>query len=215
MMTQKRTGTSLLRRSFSVLGLVLLACFGTACIRHAVVPANQGQGVQLSPKLTPFSYFEDGSTLFIAVDTRAARYIKDGAALPLIVGLANHSRTALTFTRESFTLESSDGRLLPVLSVEEYNRSGGRALTNARLGSEFREAMAARFRNYSYIDRQLFPLKGGAGTATDSFELGRLFWTQFYLYFPIPESGIEGEEYNLLIKPSEADKSFVIRFEVR
>ena len=48
-----------------------------------------------------------------------------------------------------------------------------------------------------------------------NFELGRLYWTQFYVYFPIPEDGLHGKEFNLLIDTKQTEETFVVRFAVK
>lgn len=204
-----------LGRLWAVLLMAVVVLSGSACVQSPMSRAGQITKPQLSPKLNPFVHFEDGTTLFLAVDVRAAQYIKKGGIFPLGIGLANQSRDALTFTRESFILETSDRAQFPVVSVREFNRDYKRSRSDIRLSDSFREAMVTRFANYNYIDRQLYPFKGGEGTATDSFEMGRLFWTQFYIYFPIPEDGIHGKEFNLLVRPREADETFVVRFALK
>jgi hypothetical protein len=194
--------------------LALLALSASGCARETMVSTTP-TGPTVSPKLTPFMYFEDGNVAFVGVDGRAAQYIKKGEIFPLAIGLANRGMTPISFGRESFVLETSDGERFPLVSVEEYNRGYTRSASDSRLLDSAREAMNTRFATYSYVSRQLFPLKGGGGTSTDNFELTRNIWTLFYVYFPIPEEGIQGQEFALLVDIKEYEDPLVVRFKVK
>jgi len=204
-------------RAFFPLAAVLALCLALpACLSSQRLETAKPAGTVLSPKLSPFVYFEDGTTLFIGVDGRAAQYIKDDEKIfPLGVGLANQAKSSLTLSRESFVLETASGRRLPVVSIQEFNRDYTRSPTDLRLADTFLENLATRFRNYRYVERQIFPYRGSAATATNTFELGRLFWTHLYLYFPVPEGGLHGEEFNLLVDVNESPETFVVHFKLR
>jgi len=195
---------------------VVAALITTSCLHSARIPTEHAPGEELSAKLTPFSYFEEGPILFLAVDTRAAQYVDadESELFPVGIGLANRSQRSLTFTRESFVLEA-DGRRYPVASVEEYNRSYDRSRTDLRLAEPFVEGLAARFLAYRYSPLFLFPPRGGGGIVSNRFELGRNDWTQMVLYFPVPESELHGERFELLVDAEEVPETFVVGFEVK
>ncbi len=169
----------------------------------------------LSPKLNPFVHFEEGRTLFIGVDGRAAQYVKDGGIFPLGLGLANMGSEALNFSVESFILETSEGARYPVISIEEYNRDYKRSGADIKLADSFAEGMLTRFRNYNFTPWRLFPARGSGGGSQRALELNRGFWTQNYLYFPVPEAGIHGKEFSLLVSAKELPETFVVRFTLR
>ena len=75
--------------------------------------------------------------------------------------------------------------------------------------------MRTRFRNYNFTPWRLFPARGSGGGSQRGLELNRSFWTQNYLYFPIPETGIHGEEFSLLVSSKELPETFVVRFSLR
>ena len=104
-----------------ILGSILLLAPSCATIKSGSVA---GAPLGASPKLNPTVFFEDGSVAFIGVDTRAAQYVKDGPLLPLGIGLANRSKGSLTFTRESFVLEDSEGRKVVLASPTCLVRQG-------------------------------------------------------------------------------------------
>ena len=201
-------------RPFGLAALLLIAIVVAAtsgCLTQSKIAPTRAS-VGLSPKLNPFVHFEDGAVLFIGVDGRAARYVKEGSIFPLGIGLANQSREPLTFTRESFVLEAADGTRYPLVSLQEYNRDYTRSRSDLRLADSFSEALASRFSNYGSLRRALYPAKGVFSTAADSFELGRLIWTRFYVYFPIPESGIHGQQFKLLVDAKDGAETFVVSF---
>jgi hypothetical protein len=202
------------RAAVAVVALALLALVSMGCARERMVSTTPA-GPDLSPKLTPFLYFEDGNVAFVGVDGRAAQYVKKGDIFPLAIGLANRGMTPISLGRESFVLETSDGERFPLASVEEYNRGYSRTSSDLRLLDTGLEAMNMRFATYSYVERQLFPMKGSRGTGIDNFELGRNFWTMFYVYFPIPEEGIHDKEFALLVDIKEHEDPLVVRFKVK
>ena len=202
------TGFARLRAVGAALFLMTVS---SACLQRATIPSTRPS---LSPKLAPFVNFEDGAILFIGVDVRAAQYVKDGAVFPLGIGLANHSKKPLTLSRESFVLETADGKLYPLVSQQEFIRDYRRSPSDARLADAFHEVMTSRFSNYRFTRQQLFAAASG-GTASDSFQLGRLFWSRFYLYFPIPAEGIHDREFTLLVRAHELPDPFVVRFSLK
>jgi len=200
-----------------MLGLVLLAALpgGTGCLKPTGATTTPSGRPLQSPKLNPFIYFEEGRALFIAVDGRAAQYTKSGTIFPLGLGLVNLGKTGLTFSAESFILETSDGAHYPVVSVEEYNREYKRSRTDRRLGDSFDEVMLTRFRNYNLIDWTLFPFAGQGAASQQLLELERGYWTRNHIYFPIPETGIHGQNFSLLVRAKESPETYVVRFFLR
>jgi len=194
-----------------ILGSILLLAPSCATIKSGSVA---GAPLGASPKLNPTVFFEDGSVAFIGVDTRAAQYVKDGPLLPLGIGLANRSKGSLTFTRESFVLEDSEGRKVGLASYAEF-QPYQRAATDARLLDAFVEVVRARFGNFAFTDLSFFPVKGGSGTARSVIELGRTTWTVGNLYFPLPEGGIHGKSFSMLVRVKEVPETLVVKFTLR
>lgn len=165
-------------------------------------------------KLHPFVYYDQGSTLFLAVDVRAAQYIEEGEIFPLGVGLANFDRSPLIFAKESFVVESADGDRYPVIGIEEYLRHYTRSPADQRLGDVFEEVMQSRFQSYNETSWRPFPVSGEAAATNSSVELGRNYWTKGYLYFPVPPTGIHGNDFTLVVRPNGADESFFLKFSI-
>ncbi len=196
---------------FALLAFVAAAGAGCGALRGGPAPASQ---VVTSPKLNPTVYFEDGETAFFGVDGRAAQYVKEGTLFPLGIGLANRSKGTLTFTRESFVLEDSEGKKYPLASYEEF-QPYTRSRSDERMLDAFAESMRARFGNFSFASFEMFPRKDRTVPARDRVELGRTTWTVGYLYFPIPPGGIHGKAFSLLIRVKEVPETFVVRFSLR
>ena len=160
-------------------------------------------------------YQEDGAILFVGVDTRAAQYAKDPKGMfPVGIGLANRSRRALRFTRESFVLETSGGQVYRIVSVQEFNERYERSASDRQLAAPFLEKLAIKLptrpRGVAF-----FPGRGTASTAMDEFDLATAEWTHLYLYFPMPDDGLHGRRFKLLVRPSDQPDPIVVAFEVR
>jgi len=195
--------------------VLVLAVVASGCSVKEPIQTTPSGKAGLSQKLNPFLYFEDGAVLFLGVDTRAAQYVKKGTMFPLGIALANQSRSTLSFSRESFTLETADGQKFPLVTVEEYNRDYNRSRSDVELADSAIEALNARFASYNHSPRDLYPMRGAGSTSVDAFDMGRLFWTYFYVYFPIPETGVLGQELTLLVDAEGHDETFVVRFKVK
>jgi len=194
---------------------VLALLPSTGCLRSERIEPATSTAPRLSSTLNPFVYYEQGATLFLAVDGRATQYVKEGEIMPLEIGLANLSNKSLTFDRESFILEDDTGESYPVVSHEEFTRLYDRSRIDARLADTFAELMTIRFQNHTYLPWRLFPFSGEVSNVVDTFELGRQTWTMTYLYFPMPESGLHGKQFTLLARAKELPDPFVVRFAVK
>ncbi len=207
--------SSLLRTSVLV---ALVAAFLTipGCLSSSTMTPPGSVTNVPSGNLNPFVYFEEGTALFVAVDTRAAQYIKKEGLFPLGLALANNAKSSLTFNRESFILETEDGTQYPMVSPREFNESYHRSRTDARLSQEFRSILNQRLnQTYRFVEWPLYSYSGQNRNPRESLELGRLFWTQSMMYFPVPESGLHGKNFALLVSANEITDAFVVRFQVR
>lgn len=196
--------------------LVVAAVATLGCARTPMTPGTAGVGDVTSPKLSRFTYFEDGALAFVAVDVRSANLMKEGSRslLPIAVALANNSQQELDFSRESFTLETSDGQAYPVASHEEYLERYDSSRADANMAETFIETLRARYTTFTYLPWRLFPLSGENATMTNSVELPRRTWTVGYLYFPIPEGGAKDRDYSLLVRSRSLPETLVVRFRV-
>lgn len=194
--------------TFLALTLALLAGCATGS------RARSGES-QLSAKLTPFMYYDEGSIAFIGVDTRAAQFVKDEPMFPLGLAIANKSGGSLTIKREAFTLEDEAGRRYPLVSYSEFRDSYRRSTTDANLADDFVKAIEARFLTYAKTFLPLFPSSGSAATVSEEKEIGRRQVALGYLYFSIPESGLHDRALRLLVSFEELPETYVVRFKVR
>lgn len=205
-------------------GAILLA---SALALAIVAPATQAQPTtskeafkaaersgDLSKRLTPFAYFEEGE-YFVAVDTRAAQYSKATSMVPIPIALANLTKTPISVNLEGFYLEAEDGTKYPVVAGESFSRDYNRSRADLRLKDSFLEALQGRFDQYPFQAWTPFPAAGEISSAQNSVELGRTFWTEATLYFPMPEDGIVGKKLSLVMSPDGGDKSYVVTFFVK
>ena len=171
-------------------------------------------GEPLSPKLRPQTYYEQGELAFIGVDIQAASFHEKGDAFPVLVGISNLSSGSLTVSRESFRLQDAQGNEYAPISVNEFNKSYVRSSPDERLAAGFLETLSGRYVNFGYRWMRFFPVRGSGRTAIDTMELGRRMYTAGYLYFPVPENGIEDQPLRLLTEFEEHPQTFVVRFVV-
>lgn len=198
-------------RRLAVLAAALLA--GAGCITSPTIRTVEA-GSEPSPKLNPFVYYEQGNTLFLGVDTRAAGYERR-ALLPIGLGSANLSRGPITLHRESFVLEDEDGTRYPLASYEEFRREYRSSRTDRSLSNEFIGILTQRFATFTPRRWAPFPSGGASAPANDQIELGRRHWNHTLLYFPVPPGGVKGREFTLLVTPRDLPETMIVRFRIR
>lgn len=198
--------------AFSVAaGLAIVSA--TGCLQQNAAVSGKPLRTAESAKLGPFIHYQDGPTLFLGVDLRAAQYVKDDTIFPVGIGLANQSRSPLTFNLEAFTLEDSEGNQYPPVGLQEFN-AYKRSRADARLAENFIAILATRFENYTPARWTPYPFSGSNAGVQGTIELQRLFWTAAYVYFPVPETGLHDKRFTLLVRPDPVDETFVVRFRV-
>jgi hypothetical protein len=172
------------------------------------------------PRLTLSTYYEEGRLAFLAVDTRAASLVRKGDIFPLAVIYVNKSERSLRLGSESFTLRDSDGNVYPLIPYEtfraEYRQRVGADL---RLSEPFYEATNIHLgidgTSVSPYRAIAIPLYGVGTPRSNRFELGVKSYARGFLYFPVPEGGLEDQVLELNVRsPDLADDVFV-KFRVR
>jgi hypothetical protein len=197
-----------------VLGVVFLTATAAGCAARPPGAAAP-RAADGSPKLNPFVYFEDGAVAFIGVDGRAAQYVGSERIFPLGFCVANRTTRSLSLTRESFILEDESRKQYAPASYRDFASGYGRAETDVRLSDSFVEMMQLRFGGFTFAPWPLYPVKGGTATMRDRLELGRNQYTIGHLYFPVPEGGVHGRSFTLLVKAGELPETLVVSFRVR
>jgi hypothetical protein len=168
-----------------------------------------------SDKLSPYNYKEDGSLAMMIVGVDAARFIRDEPCVPLFVQVANKSKK-ITFEirRESFVLEDSLGHQYPLEPVEEVQQKYHRLELDRKL---FRQNMAFTATGaglYSFIRSNFFPSTGTPGVLAQQVTLPPFAYMEDVLYFPIPETGLNGVPLRLLLKVKDLPEPIFVLFEV-
>ncbi len=167
----------------------------------------------VSASLSPSTYYDEGKQLFLGVDTRAAGLTRKGSVFPLGVAVANKSPGSLTLRSESFVLEDDKGARYAVVGYEEWTEQYRRRKSDETLLEDFYGVLNARFLSYRRGPLRFFPLKFQGRVRVR--ELGRRTLASGYLYFPMPEGGVKGRRFTLLLKVDEHPETFVVRFKVR
>ncbi len=197
-----------------VLLAVLLVSLFAACAAPARSRPNDADWT--SSTLSPFVYYDEGELMMIAVDTRAATMARGDRLFALGVAVANNDRKALTVDRESFALEDESGRRYPLASYEEYREGYKRSRSDARLQDLFIETLSTRRSIYRQRQLGFFPNTASLNRlAVDEKEIAGREMAIGLLYFPIPEGGLKGQRFGLLVKTREHGETFLVRFRVK
>lgn len=169
-------------------------------------------------KLGPTAYYEQGQLTFLAVDSRPASFVKEGAILPIPFAIANRTKRSIHLRAEDFVLVDDQGNRYPLISYEEYKRGYRRLTADLKLAEPFYEAtdtflglgnpMAAPYRE------EPFPFYGNGGLRRDSVELGAGYFTRGFFFFPAPPGGVKKRLFELHIHSKDLPQAVFVRFRV-
>jgi hypothetical protein len=167
-----------------------------------------------SDKLSPFNYKEDGRLVSMVVGVDAARFIRKEAYVPLFVQVANKTKQTLSITRESFVLEDSLGRQYPLAPAQELAEKYPRLDIDRRLFNQNRSVTATGVGVFTYIGSNFFPSASRRALLIQQVTLPPVAFMEDVLYFPIPETGLNGVPLRLLFKVKELEEPIQVVFEV-
>ncbi len=168
-----------------------------------------------SDKLSPFNYKEDGRLVAMVVGVEAARFIRREAYVPLFVQVANRTHQTLQVTRESFVLEDSLGRQYPLAPAQEVAEKYPRLDLDRRLFNQNRSITATGVGVFTYIGSNFFPSAARRTLLIQQVSLPPVAYMEDVLYFPIPETGLNGVPLRLLFKVKELEEPIQVVFEVQ
>jgi hypothetical protein len=177
----------------------------------AILLAAACAGVQRNPnvvgtysdKLSPYNYREDGTLVRMIVGVDAARFIRDEPYAPLFVQVANKSKSTLTVTRESLMLEAVD-------VASRY----GRLDVDRRLFQQNRSITTTYTNLFTPVSSDFFPSSARRALLVDQVSLPPRSFMEDVLYFPIPETGLNGVALRLVFRDRTLPDPVMVVFEV-
>jgi hypothetical protein len=196
-----------LRRAAAVLLCAALA--GCASLeRNPNVPGT------FSDKLSTYNYKEEGQLAVVVVGVGGARFIRDEPFFPLFVQVVNKSNRDYEVSRESFLIEDSFGRQYAMAPAAEVAATYRRADLDRRLFRQNRSVTSTYVTLYTFVTSNFFPLNSGRTLRTERVSLPPRTYTEDVIYFPIPETGLNGVPLRLLFKVKALEEPIQVVFEV-
>jgi len=180
----------------------------------ASVDRNPNVVSPYSDKLSPYNYKEEGTIARIVVGVEAARFIRNERYFPLLVQVANRSKMTFEITRESFTLEDTLGNQYSMVPARELAENYPRLDLDRRLFQQNRQFTANGLSLYTHIQSNFYPSSAARALLIDSVSLPPLTYMEDVLYFPIPQSGLNGVPLRLLFKVKGLEEPIQVVFEV-
>jgi hypothetical protein len=132
----------------------------------------------------------------------------------LFVQVANRTKETLIVTRESFILEDSLGRQYPMAPAQEVAAKYPRLDLDRRLFFQNRSITANGIGVYTYITSNFFPSSARRALLVEDISLPPVAYLEDVLYFPIPETGLNGVTLRLIFKVREIPEPIQVVFEV-
>lgn len=167
-----------------------------------------------SDKLSPYNFKEEGALVRMVVGVEAARFIRDEPYFPVFLQVVNKSKATLRVTRESFTLEDPLGRQYALTPMREITEHYNRIDLDRRLYRQNRQFTASGVSVFTYITSQFYPSSARAALVVDHVTLPPTTYMEDVLYFPIPESGLNGVPLRLVFKEQSLGEPIAAVFQV-
>ena len=167
-----------------------------------------------SDKLSPYNYKEDGKLAMMVAGVDAARFIRKESYFPLFVQVANKTKGTFEITRESFTLEDPLGKQYSMAPSREVADHYPRLDLDRRLFVQNRQFTLIGVGLYTYVQSNFYPSSSGRGLLIDQVSLPPQSYMEDVIYFPIPESGLNGVPLRLLFKVKGLEEPIEVVFEV-
>jgi hypothetical protein len=178
------------------------------------LPKNPDVVGSFSDKLSPYNYKEEGSIARLVVGVEAARFIRTEPYVPLFVQVVNRSKLTFHISRESFTLEDSLGRQYALAPLREVAGNYQRLDLDRRLFRQNQQFTAAGISVFTAISSNFFPSSSRTTLVVDHVTLPPASFMEDVLYFPIPESGLNGVPLRLLFKVQGIEDAIQVVFQV-
>lgn len=167
-----------------------------------------------SDKLSAFNYKEEGSVAILVAGVDGARFIRKEAYFPLFVQVANKSKGTFEITREAFTLEDALGRQYSIAPAREVAEHYGRLDLDRRLFRQNRQFTGNGVGLMTYVSSDFYPSSARRSLLIEQVMLPPHTYMEDVLYFPIPESGLNGVPLRLLFKVKAIEEPIQVVFEV-
>jgi hypothetical protein len=196
------------RRLFAAAALAACAISCSGLERNPNVPGTY------SDKLSPYNYREEGSLALMVVGVEAARFIREEPYFPLFVQIANKSKLTFDISRESFTLEDSLGRQYGTAPPMEVASKYRRIDLDRRLFNRNRSITSTYIGLFTRISSNFFPSSARRSLVISQVSLPPRAYMEDVLYFPIPETGLNGVPLRLLFRVRGLEEPIQVVFEV-
>jgi hypothetical protein len=190
----------------ALVGFLLAGC--------ASVERNPDVVSPYSDKLSPYNYKEEGTVALMVVGVEAARFIRKEHYFPLFVQVANRSKMTFNITRESFTLEDSLGNQYSIVPARELTENYPRIDLDRRLFRQNRQFTASGVGLFTYIQSVFYPSSASRSLLIEQVTLPPQSFMEDVLYFPVPQSGLNGVPLRLLFKVKDLEDPIQVVFEV-
>jgi len=198
-------------RRTSMTHAALLALLLGGC---ASVERNPNVVSPYSDKLSPYNYKEEGTLARMVVGVEAARFIRHEHYFPLFVQVANRSKMTFEITREAFTLEDPLGNQYSIVPARELAENYARVDLDKRLFRQNRQFTASGIELFTYVQSNFYPSSASRSILIETVSLPPRTYMEDMLYFPIPQSGLNGVPLRLLFKVKGLEEPIQVVFEV-
>jgi hypothetical protein len=167
-----------------------------------------------SDKLSTYNYREEGDLVLMVVGVEGARLIRDEPYFPLFVLVANKTKETFSVTREAFTLEDPLGHQYAMAPPRDVAEKYHRLDLDRRMFRQNASITGTYVGLFTRIESDFFPSSARKALQINAVTLPPRTVMQDVLYYPIPESGLNGVPLHLFFNVKELSEPVSVVFEV-
>jgi len=195
-------------------GILFVAVFSAVLAACSSVERNPNVVSPYSDKLSTYNFKEEGSIAHMVVGVEAARFIRKEHYFPLFVQVANRSKITFYITRESITLEDPLGHQYSIVPARELAENYPRMDLDRRMFRQNRQFTTTGVGLFTFIESVFYPSAASRSLLIDNVTLPPQTYMEDVLYFPIPQSGLNGVPLRLLFQVKGLDDPIQVVFQV-
>jgi hypothetical protein len=194
--------------------VAILTVWGGLSASCATVERNPNVVGTFSDKLSPYNYKEEGDLVLMVVGVEGARLIRQEPYFPLFILVANKTKKTFSVTREAFILEDPLGHQYAMAPPRDVFEKYHRVDLDRRMFRHNASIAGSYVGLFTRINSDFFPSSARPALQIDALPLPPRTYMEDVLYYPIPESGLNGVPLRLLFNVRELEEPVSVIFEV-
>jgi len=203
-----------MKRSLTIL---MLCAVGLTQVLASEDESKQGDATSATSNESDyFTFMETNGDVTLFVDSQIAMWHVDDAYFPVQFALGavrEKGKGGYELMLGSFTLLTPDGRAYKPASYNDIMKKYKKRQEDQNLLTSNPIKTQETFDSFELVNAPFYPETAGRRMVTEGVELPVSTFTRGLLYFPMPESGLEGV-LTVLLETPKIDPPLAVKFRV-